>query len=74
MADRIILGGAPEGFDARLLLRELERGHTVLHVARDDKRAEAMRAALAVWAPDVAAVKRASSVLRTVRRIGRTPG
>ena len=57
MADRILLGGAPEGFDARLLLRELERGHTVLHVARDDKRAEAMRAALAVWAPDVAVLE-----------------
>jgi transcription-repair coupling factor (superfamily II helicase) len=54
MADRILLGGAPEGYDARLLLRELQRGHTVLHVARDDKRAEAMRSALAVWAPDVA--------------------
>ncbi|GAB1363553.1 hypothetical protein MASR1M32_27890 [Rhodobacter sp.] len=53
MADRILLGGAPEGFDATLLLRELERGRTVLHVARDDKRAEAMRAALAVWAPQV---------------------
>ncbi len=57
MADRILLGGAPEGFDARLLLRELERGHTVLHVARDDKRAEAMRAALSVWAPDVAVLE-----------------
>lgn len=28
-------------------------GRTVVHVARDDKRAEAMRAALAVLAPDV---------------------
>jgi transcription-repair coupling factor (superfamily II helicase) len=53
MADRTLLGGAPEGYDARLLLRELQRGHTVLHVARDDKRAEAMRSALAVWAPEV---------------------
>lgn len=54
MTDRITLGGAPEGYDARLLLRELEKGRPVLHVARDDKRAEAMRAALAVWAPGVA--------------------
>ncbi len=53
-ADRIILGGAPEGFDALLLSRELARGRPVIHVARDDKRAEAMRAALAVMAPDVA--------------------
>ena len=54
MADRITLGGAPEGHDASLLLRELEKGRPVLHVARDDKRAEAMRAALAVWSPGVA--------------------
>jgi transcription-repair coupling factor (superfamily II helicase) len=53
-AERIILGGAPEGFDALLLSRELARGRPVVHVARDDKRAEAMRAALAVMAPDVA--------------------
>ncbi|MDM7930998.1 transcription-repair coupling factor [Tabrizicola sp.] len=52
-AERIILGGAPEGFDALLLSRELARGRPVVHIARDDKRAEAMRAALAVMAPDV---------------------
>jgi transcription-repair coupling factor (superfamily II helicase) len=51
--DRIILGGAPEGYDARLLQRELGLGRSVVHVARDDKRAEAMRTALAVMAPDV---------------------
>ncbi|NTT87473.1 transcription-repair coupling factor [Tabrizicola fusiformis] len=50
-AERIISGGAPEGFDARLLIRELGRGQPVIHVARDDKRMEAMRAALAVMAP-----------------------
>ena len=50
-ADRIVLGGAPEGFDARLILRELDRGQAVIHVARDDKRADAMRAALRVMAP-----------------------
>ena len=47
---RILLGGAPEGHDARLLLKELSRGAPVIHVARDDKRMEAMRAALAVMA------------------------
>jgi transcription-repair coupling factor (superfamily II helicase) len=51
--ERIILGGAPEGFDARLMARELARGAPVIHVARDDKRMEAMRAALAVMAPEV---------------------
>jgi transcription-repair coupling factor (superfamily II helicase) len=50
-SDRIVLGGAPEGFDARLLARELDRGAVVIHVARDDKRAEAMRTALSVVAP-----------------------
>jgi len=49
---RILLGGAPEGYDARLVARELARGAPVIHVARDDKRMEAMRAALAFLAPD----------------------
>lgn len=49
---KILLGGAPEGYDARLLARELAKGQPVIHIARDDKRAEAMRAALAVTAPD----------------------
>ena len=48
----LILSGAPEGFDARLVARELARGAPVVHVARDDKRAEAMRAALAFFAPE----------------------
>ncbi|PQV58506.1 transcription-repair coupling factor (superfamily II helicase) [Defluviimonas denitrificans] len=51
-ADHITLSGAPEGFDARLVARELSRGASVLHVARDDRRMEAMRAALAFFAPD----------------------
>ena len=50
----IRVGGAPEGFDAKLVLAELERGATrVLHVARDDKRLAAMAEALAFFAPDV---------------------
>ncbi|MGV8986370.1 MAG: transcription-repair coupling factor [Cypionkella sp.] len=53
MADRILLGGAPEGYDARLLARELARGQTVIHVARDDRRMEAMKTALAVMSPGV---------------------
>ena len=56
MADpkHITIGGAPEGFDATLLVRELESsGAPVVHVARDDKRLAAMRAALAFVAPEV---------------------
>ncbi len=53
LAEKILLGGAPEGFDAQLLAREAQRGVSLLHVARDDKRMEAMRAALAVCAPEL---------------------
>ena len=55
---RITLGGAPEGFDAALLVRELDRRDApVLHVARDDKRAEAMAQALGFFAPDVTVLR-----------------
>ncbi|SEM41434.1 transcription-repair coupling factor [Loktanella fryxellensis] len=48
----ITLSGAPEGYDAKLILSELDRsGAPVLHVARDDKRLAAMQAALAFFAP-----------------------
>ncbi|UWQ34795.1 transcription-repair coupling factor [Leisingera sp. M527] len=55
MAQRAItMGGAPEGFDARLILKEVQKsGAPVLHVARDDKRMEAMRSALAFFAPQM---------------------
>ncbi|MFV1496258.1 transcription-repair coupling factor [Phaeobacter sp. JH20_02] len=55
MAQRAITaGGAPEGFDARLILKEAASSNgPVLHVARDDKRMEATRAALAFFAPDM---------------------
>ncbi|MCI5094893.1 MAG: transcription-repair coupling factor [Rhodobacteraceae bacterium] len=50
----ITMGGAPEGYDARLILREVEKsGGAVVHVARDDKRMEATRAALSFFAPDM---------------------
>ncbi|KAF0674744.1 Transcription-repair coupling factor [Profundibacterium mesophilum KAUST100406-0324] len=48
------MGGAPEGFDALLLTRELARGNgTALHVARDDRRLAAMQAALRFYAPEL---------------------
>ncbi len=53
-ADHVTVGGAPEGFDAQLVLKEISRtGGPVAHVARDDKRMEAMRAALAFFAPEM---------------------
>ncbi|WP_159966339.1 transcription-repair coupling factor [Profundibacterium mesophilum] len=52
--DHIRMGGAPEGFDALLLTRELARGNgTALHVARDDRRLAAMQAALRFYAPEL---------------------
>jgi transcription-repair coupling factor (superfamily II helicase) len=55
--DHILVGGAPEGFDAHVLLRELEKtGKPVLHIARDDKRLVAMQAALTFFAPHIPVV------------------
>ncbi len=53
----ITISGAPEGFDAQLLLGELEiSGAPVLHIARNDKRLAAVKAALAFFAPHIPVV------------------
>jgi len=58
MSDHITVGGAPEGFDARLVLQEVEaRAGPVIHVARDDKRMAAMAAALDFFAPDMPVIR-----------------
>ena len=49
----ITVSGAPEGYDAQLILAELSKGVPVVHIARDDKRLAAMQSALAFFAPDV---------------------
>ena len=52
--DHITIGGAPEGFDARLILKEMhKKGRPVLHIARDDKRLAAIQSALAFFAPEM---------------------
>ena len=54
MADATFLtvGGAPEGFDARLILQEAGRADApVIHVARDDKRAAQVAEALRFFDP-----------------------
>ncbi|WP_209503775.1 transcription-repair coupling factor [Ruegeria sp. HKCCSP335] len=52
--NHVTVGGAPEGFDAQLVLNEIARSKgPVAHVARDDKRMEAMRSALAFFAPQM---------------------
>jgi len=48
----ITVSGAPEGFDAQLILAEAEK-KPVVHICRDDKRLEATRAALTFFAPDM---------------------
>ncbi|MFO1144089.1 MAG: transcription-repair coupling factor [Amaricoccus sp.] len=51
---RLIVGGCPEGFDARWLAETVARATgPVVHVARDDARLAAMRAALRFFAPEL---------------------
>ena len=57
-SDHITVGGAPEGFDARLILDEVVRqGGPVAHIARDDKRMAAMADALRFFAPDMPVIR-----------------
>ena len=50
----IKMGGAPEGYDAQLVLRELNAQEApVVHIARDDKRMSAIAEALAFFAPEI---------------------
>ncbi|MEM7473192.1 MAG: transcription-repair coupling factor [Pseudomonadota bacterium] len=49
----VTISGAPEGFDAKLMLQELERTRAHIHVARDDRRLAAIQSALAFFAPDI---------------------
>jgi transcription-repair coupling factor (superfamily II helicase) len=53
----VTVSGAPEGYDASLVLQELESAGVVVHVARDDKRMAAMAEALEFFAPQVAVLK-----------------
>lgn len=57
MAEHLILSGAPEGLDAALIQRELGKGNPVIHIARDDRRMAATRAALEFFAPDIAVLE-----------------
>ncbi|WP_316013115.1 transcription-repair coupling factor [Roseobacter sp. HKCCA0434] len=50
----VLVGGAPEGHDARLIAEYVQReGGPLLHVARDDVRLAAMRTSLAFVAPEL---------------------
>ena len=51
---KISVGGAPEGFDAKLILDEMEKSGTpVCHIARDASRLAAIQETLTLFAPDV---------------------
>lgn len=51
---RLVVGGCPEGFDARYLTETLRRADgPVIHVARDDARLAAMRASIRFFDPGV---------------------
>jgi transcription-repair coupling factor (superfamily II helicase) len=51
---RLLVGGCPEGFDARYLAEVVARaGGPVVHVLRDDARLVSMRAALRFFAPEL---------------------
>ncbi len=53
-AQHVSVGGAPEGFDAQLILKEVAKSNgPVVHVARDDKRMAATKSALEFFAPDM---------------------
>jgi len=59
--NHITISGAPEGYDAKLLLDEVRKSGPVCHIARDDKRLAAMQAALAFFAPDMPVLGRVGS-------------
>src|SRR5262245_25605008 len=51
---RLLVGGCPEGYDARHLAATIARAAgPVIHVVRDDARLAALRAALRFFAPEL---------------------
>ncbi len=57
-AAKLILGGAPEGYDAKLVLDEVGKSDgAVIHVARDDKRMAQIAEALQFFAPDMPVIQ-----------------
>ena len=55
-ANRILLSGVPEGFDATVLMKEAASGG-VIHIARDANRVQAIESALSFFAPDIPVFK-----------------
>ena len=55
-ANRILLSGVPEGFDATVLMKEAASGG-VIHIARDANRVQAIESALSFFAPNIPVFK-----------------
>ncbi len=54
---KLVVGGCPEGLDARHLAQTIDRaGGPVIHVARNDARLASLRAALRFFAPELPVV------------------
>ncbi len=58
MANTVTIGGVPEGFDADIILRQMQRDERpVMHIARDDKRLGALAEAVRFFAPDMPVIR-----------------
>ncbi|WP_104490901.1 transcription-repair coupling factor [Paracoccus denitrificans] len=74
LPEHLTLSGAPEGMDAALIARELSRGNPVTHIARDDRRMAAMRAALGFFAPSAAVLEFPAWDTTPYDRVSPAPG
>ncbi|MDF3906265.1 transcription-repair coupling factor [Paracoccus sp. AS002] len=74
LPEHLTLSGAPEGMDAALVARELARGNPVIHIARDDRRMAAMRAALGFFAPLAAVLEFPAWDTTPYDRVSPAPG
>lgn len=74
LPEHLTLSGAPEGMDAALVARELARGNPVIHIARDDRRMAAMRAALGFFAPSAAVLEFPAWDTTPYDRVSPAPG
>ncbi|WP_287884759.1 MULTISPECIES: transcription-repair coupling factor [Paracoccus] len=74
LPEHLTLSGAPEGMDAALIARELSRGNPVIHIARDDRRMAAMRAALGFFAPSAAVLEFPAWDTTPYDRVSPAPG
>ncbi|MEK9729517.1 MAG: CarD family transcriptional regulator, partial [Alphaproteobacteria bacterium] len=58
MTNTVTMGGVPEGFDADIILRQMQRDERpVMHIARDDKRLAAFAEAVRFFAPDMPVIR-----------------